>query len=344
MNGKLISFVICEAAKAKKNKAEAFQVTPAKSAPRYFETSVPEQFVMGGEKISLLEKDAQLAFKKYEPDILIAEVTCPVSDIFADDIFELKEKAIEAAREYLKKRGGREVEEWSEEYSIYAVSGYAEDPEHFLSHKNRIAALLKSEKLPLDEREVEYTLSTQLKYANNDLVIVDWDGAFIFDPDGDYESAIELFELANLQLLRYRMLERQLDGRLHKVAEMLKSSPVKTKFLFRAAEIDQSLKDIMLVRSSSISEFQDLERGIRLIGDWYSARLYELVAKKFKIEEWRRIVKEKLDAIEDIYSIAAENFTISWERRGRIIEMAGWYILLVGWLALLIADIYFYGK
>jgi hypothetical protein len=95
-------------------------------------------------------------------------------------------------------------------------------------------------------------------------------------------------------------------------------------------------------RALTISRYQELEREIRLTSDWYSARLYELVAKKFKMEEWRRELKEKLDGLENVYAIAAQNFTIAWERRGRIIEMIGWYVLLIGWLAPLGLDVYFY--
>ena len=44
-------------------------------------------------------------------------------------------------------------------------------------NKSKIVALLKSERIELD-RGVNYTMLAQMKYANNDLVIVDWDGAF----------------------------------------------------------------------------------------------------------------------------------------------------------------------
>ena len=102
----------------------------------------------------------------------------------------------------------------------------------------------------------------------------------------------------------------------------------------------QVFKKAMLVRSVSISEFQATDREIKLIGDWYSARLFDLISKKFKLDEWRKAIKEKLDDLEDIYSVASENFTVSWERRGHTIEMIGWYILLVGWMVFLLKDIF----
>lgn len=344
MKAKLISFVICESPKVKKTKTEAVQVPETKSAPHYFEATVPRQFIISQDKLVIKDFEGTLALKTYPPDILLAEASFEVKDIFEDAVFELREGAIAKCHEFLKKKGGKDVEQFSEEYSVFAVSDYEGDPEKFFIHKEKIAALLKSEKMALDPLEIDYTLSSQIKYAKNDLVIVDWDGVFAFDPEGDFDSTVELLELANLQLLRYRLLDKQLDERLHRAAELITNAPVKTKFLFKAAEVTQVLKETIFVRSVSIADFQDVEREIKLIGDWYSARLYDLVIKKFKVEEWRRAIKDKLDAIEDVYGIASENFTISWERRGRILEMVGWYVLLLGWLVLLILDIYFYKK
>ena len=52
--------------------------------------------------------------------------------------------------------------------------------------QNKYAAFLKNEEVPLDEEEVRLTLSASLKYGKDDITIVDWDGAFIFDAEGDF--------------------------------------------------------------------------------------------------------------------------------------------------------------
>jgi len=342
MQTKLISFIVAEAVHAGRAK-EAVQSPVLKSAPYYFEASVPRQFISSQEKVTVSGQEATLTLKIYKPNFLLVEVSVDGLDIFSDSMMSLKEEVLDLAREALKKKGGKDVDSFSEEYSVYIISGYKGEPEQFFEHKEVIAGLLKSEKLPLDPKEIDYTLSSSIKYAKNDLIIVDWDGAFIFDPDGDYESTLELLELANLQLLKYRILDKELDERLKKVVDLVEHSQGKKRF-FSSKDIRQFLKETMLARSTSISEFQALDRDIKLIGDWYSARLYDLVVKKFKLDDWRHGVKDKLDALEDVYAIASQNFTITWEQRSRIIEMAGWYILLVGWLALLVLDIYFYRK
>lgn len=343
MKSELITIIIAEATRTKKGRAEVVEAPGEKSAPHYFKKTIPQQFILERGPITLKDAKGELLLKTYPRGILLLEAHFDIPDIFAENVINFKEEALNYCYEFLKKKGAKDVEEFSEEYSVYVVSNYTGDPEQFLKYKNQMAALLKSEKLTLDEKEVEYTLSSQIKYAKNDLVIVEWDGAFIFDPEGNVAMTLELIELANFQLLRYRVLDKELDLRLDRVAKLIEHSPLKTN-LFTARDVKEALKETMLTRSRSISEFQLLEREIKLIGDWYSAKLYDLMVKKFKLDEWRKTIKDKLDAIEGVYKVASENFTVSWESRGRILELIGWYVLLLGYLILLVLDIYFFKK
>lgn len=342
---KITTFIIVEAARAKKGK-EAPSSPPVKSAPHYFEKSVPTQFILGQEKRKIDELEVELVAKSYPPDVVLIEGSFEVENIFADGILELKNKLLDICYEFAKKNGGKE--EPSEEYAIYQVSGYKGDPELFLkSNAQRITELLKSEKLELDEKEIEYTLSYQFKYAKDDLMIVDWDGAFVFDPKGDFEETIELLELANYQLLRYRILDEDLDERMRKMEKFTQSEGVKTKWWIgwsgiAAQEMTQEFRGIIKVRSQSINQFEAMERDIKLIGEWYSARLFELAAKKFRLNEWREAVKEKLESLEDSYNIAAENLGMSRVRRLELIQIWGFFILQIGWLVLIVLEfIYF---
>jgi hypothetical protein len=88
----------------------------------------------------------------------------------------------------------------------------------------------------------------------------------------------------------------------------------------------------------SISELQRLERDIKLIGDWYSARFYELAATKFKIDEWRRTIRSKLESLEDTYSLVVENFTVSTKYRAEWVQIILFFILQFGWLVLLVIE------
>jgi len=335
MKSRLISFVLGETTKAKKGK-EVTSSPTLKSAPHYFEATVPQQFIVSQDKITIRDREGTLTLKTYQPDALLAEASFEFDDIFSEDTDSFREEVLAYCKEILKKKGVKDLDAFSEEYSIYTVSDYEGDPEQFLKYKDKIAGLLKSEKLALDPLEIEYTLSAQLKYAKNDLVVVDWDGAFIFDPDADFASTIELLELANYQLLQYRLLDSELDKRIRHVAEIFEKMPEKKRVLFGRKDLQEALRTVIRIRATSLFEFHNLEREIKLIGDWYSARLYELAAKKFKFEEWRSEIKEKLDNMEEVYSVVSERFSLSPER----LEMIGWFVLLFGWGVIMIFDLW----
>jgi len=326
----------------KELRGQLFQPHMVKSAPHYFGTSVPHQIVLGEEKLLINDREITFYIKGYQPDILLVQTNSEVSNVFSQEIFELENKILDQSYKILKSHGG--IEEFSEIYSVFEVSGYKGEPEQFLEHAAIIAALLKSEeKIALDKKEIEHTLSAQIKYANHDLAIIDWDGAFLFDHEGDFESTIELLTLANVQLLRHRTLDRQLDERLEKMAKLVKK-PEKKFFFFKEKELIQGLKEIIKDRMASISQFHALEREIKLIGDWYSARLYDLTAKKFKIDEWRESIKDKMDSIEDVYSIVVENFSVSSKERAEWIQIIGFFILQIGWFVLIVLEFFYFTR
>jgi len=340
---KITSFIVAEISKVKKGK-ELPAPAPLKSSPHYLAKSMPPQIVIGKEKVKVANHEVELILKSYYSDALMIEGSIDVEDIFSEEIIELKNKLLDVCLEYGKKNGAKM--ETSEEFTVYQVSGYTGDPELFLKrHPGKIASLLKSEKLELDEKEIEYTLSFQFKYAKDDLIILDWDGAVLFDPSGDFEESIDLLQLANFQLLRYRALDEDLDERLKKVYKLIQPDEKKNWWArMISRDVTQSFKEVIRIRTQSIAQFEGLDRDIKLIGDWYSARVYSLLSKKFKFDDWHNTIKEKLDSLEDIYSIASENLGMSRSKLLESIEIVGFIILEIGWIPLLYFEFASYMK
>jgi len=320
---------------SKKLTGEVFNPAVIKSSPVYYKAAVPKQVIVGQENYTVAGREVTFHLRGYQPDVLLVQTTIEVESIFHKEIFALEKQSYEHSYKILKEYGGDLL--FSEEYSVFAVTDYEGEPEQFLSNRDIIVSLLKSEEqLELDPQEVQYTLGSRIKYGNNDLSIIDWDGAFLFDPNGDIAEDLELLTLANLQLLRCRILDHQLDGRLTRLAELLHNIPVGGSL--RGREFAQKMKETMEIRMTSISELQRLERDVKLIGDWYSARFYELVAAKFKIEDWRRTIRGKLESLQDSYSLIMENFTVSAKHRAEWIQIILFFILQAGWIFLLIVE------
>ena len=167
----------------------------------------------------------------------------------------------------------------------------------------------------------------------------------IFDIEGVFEPTIELLTLANVQLLRHRITDRKLDEHLERMASLVKTAPKKLSIFHHSTkEIDRQLEEIVRYRMLAIQAFQTVEREIKLIGDWYSARIFDIAARKFKILEWRDSIKEKLEFIEDVYTIVVENFGLSRKDRAEFAQIIFFFILQVGWLALIILEFVYFTR
>ncbi len=322
-------------------RGEMFKPAAGKSAPEYTQRAIPRQVSIGHETVLLAGKNVTFHVGGYPPDVLLVRATIEVADIFGKDVFDIERQALEHAQRIFSSYAGNP--EAYENYSVFTIAGYDGEPEQFLDHAPQMAALLKSERMELDPREVDYTLRWQIKYGRNDLSIIDWDGAFLFDQEGDFEEDIELLTLANLQLLRHRILDRQLDTRLEAMGELVDRPFGRGRWGpwagFRSKFLVRDLIEVMKNRMLSISQLQRLDREIKLIGDWYSARFFELATNKFKLDDWRQSILGKLDLLEDIYSIISENFAISWKSRAEWAQIILFFVLQGLWFFLIYLEL-----
>lgn len=322
--GKLVVFLVGQTDQ-NLEATDVVEIKTVKSAPSYLDV-IPKQKILRADKRSIGGVEVGFLVKAYLPDAVVVEASLDMDDILADTTLEFKRSIIGECRSILEEFTC--CQEFDEEYTVYCISGYSGDPKAYLSlYRDKIAAFLKNERLPLDEEEVQATLSSYLKYGKHDITVVDWDGAFIFDSGRDFDGNIELFQIANLQLLKSRMLDDELDDRLEKTLKLLQAP--KRLSIIRSGEMRRVLKEIIAIRTQSILESEAMERNIKLIGDWYSAKLYSLISKKFHLETWKTEIKEKLDTLEDISTMATENLSVSYRATIEFIILAGWFVLLL---------------
>lgn len=340
MHAKLISFVLSKSSRL--HKGEIVETHGLQSAPHYFEASVPHQYIVGEEKRNVEGEDVAFFIKTYPPDVVLIEAEMTVADPFSDSTFDLRASLVETCQKIAQERGGDF--NLSEEYSLVVVFDYRDGLKELVrEHAPRIAGFLKSEKLPLDETEIDRALEQQIKYSKHDLVVTGWDGAFVFDPHGEYEGTKELFQIANLQLLRYRILDLDLSERLQKVSKLLHHTERKRP-VWSTKELSRAFEEVIAVRAQSLAQFEVIDREIKLIGDWYSARLYELFAKMVRLDEWRKSVKDKLDSVEDVYTIVSQNFSMTRHQKLEMVQILLFFVLQAGWFILIFLELkYFLG-
>jgi len=60
------------------------------------------------------------------------------------------------------------------------------------------------------------------------------------------------------------------------------------------------------------------------------------------MEKGRQAIRNKLDSLEDIYSLVAENFAVSAKDRAETIQIIAFFILQVGWFLLIILEFWYF--
>lgn len=189
-----------------------------------------------------------------------------------------------------------------ESYTVFCmteVPGGAEKA--WQCERNRIAALLIGEAFPekLSKEEVDELLRNWSRYYRDDLLIADWDAAFVVEPSGQYEDVLYICEVANLELMVLRKYDHYLDQVLDRIyaeyERLFKGPPIYSR---RAREMLRELGEVRV----DLAKVQDeLANTTKFIGDWYAARLYMGLGGKLHISEYQQSVALKLNTLRDFY-------------------------------------------
>ncbi len=165
-----------------------------------------------------------------------------------------------------------------------------------------IAAAVSCEQKALSEQELKDSAKEALSYYPNDMVIVGWNAAFVYDPTHSYET-LDVIEYSVIELLELRTYDELLDKTLDAAYDDI---AIHQKHFF----FDPSLNKIISTLSSTRLEVMDVidkvENGLKLFGDLYLVNIYNLAATRFGLERWKDSVKSKLQTVMETYSMLSD--------------------------------------
>src|SRR5882724_1425575 len=227
---------------------------------------------------------------------------------------DFEKYASKIARKCLEKAAPALVKpykDWlSEDYFIFHVREVAGTPsaaELVETQGARIAQIIRGENAVLSDGERHEALQAKISYYPTDLTVIGWNGTFIYDTAAGAETAIQLLEYANSQLLEFRhydeLLTRELDG-VYKFLDKGTGLLTRWKLARAATKLHTVLLDV-----AELTEHAD--NAIKFLSDMFSARLYKLAAAKVGVPDYKDLVQEKLNAAEDLYRFMVDQFNQS---------------------------------
>jgi len=191
------------------------------------------------------------------------------------------------------------------------------------AHGDQIAQVVRGEMSMLSEGERQEILQSRISYYPNDLAVIGWNAAFIYDTDAGAETAIQLLQYANSQLLEFRHYDELMTKELENVYDFLEVGGTGLWSRWRTARAASKLHTVLL----DVNELTErADNAIKFLSDMFSARLYKLCAAKVGVPDYKDLVKEKLQTAEDLYRFMVEQFNQS---RAFVLELMVVVILII---------------
>ncbi|MBK7645389.1 MAG: hypothetical protein IPJ19_20520 [Planctomycetes bacterium] len=193
------------------------------------------------------------------------------------------------------------IEELTEEYRIFQVSRFESAPAAqtlHVEHAQELARLLRAEKDALSEQEVSEALLARVSFGPNDVALIDWNAALVYDSEP--EDVLSVLEFTNLQLLELRYLDARLDRALDRSYGILGARRGWTQ-LRLSGHTRAELVRVAQFRIDGAILYEQVNNALKLIGDQYLARVYRATAGRYRLSEWNAGILRKLETLEDIY-------------------------------------------
>ncbi len=191
-----------------------------------------------------------------------------------------------------------------------------------VSRGSAIAQLLRGEQMPLSAQERDEVLRHRISYYADDLAVITWSSALLYDTEDGARGLLEILEFANSQLLEFRYYDQLLDVELARIYAQLQGpwrGWASRRYTWAARQVQAFFIDV--------NELTDkTENALKVAGDVYVARLFELAAARLGLDRWKANVRDKLKTVDDINRFAVERASIA---RGEFLELTVVILILL---------------
>ena len=187
-----------------------------------------------------------------------------------------------------------------------------------------LVPLLSGEARPLSDGARADLLRARFSYYTDDLVVLTWDRAFIYEPRGDADVA-DVLEVANAQLLEMRYYDELLDDELPRMYDLVESTRRGLNVL--AARRYAGLARRLYTLVAEVTELTEkVDNALQVTEDVYLARVYAAALDLFRVPTVSAAVDRKLAIVRDTYAALYDEASSS---RSELMEAAILLLILV---------------
>jgi hypothetical protein len=168
----------------------------------------------------------------------------------------------------------------------------------------------------LSDEECGDVLKHAHAYFEDDLTVIDWNSAFVLQPSGNRDIP-HILEFATSQLLELRYYDDLLDAELARIYSDFATARRDWRTVIRSPY--SRLARQVIRRIVEVTEFTErVDNSLKVVGDFYLARVYQSSVRRFRIPAWRSSVDAKQALVERAYELLKGEVEI---RRSTLLEL-----------------------
>lgn len=230
----------------------------------------------------------------------------------ADELYDTPavERLCKEIAEALRQAMGPAIQDphlWdqNEDYTVLFAERLAGNPsaEELLARPELSNLLLgEAHGARLSLREREEVTQHHFSYTDQDLAVIDWNSAFVLEPSGSMDIP-DILEITNAQLLELRYYDDLLDAQLRGIYDEIGAKKAKRYGVFQRSPY-KALARRVLATVLEMSEFiERVENSLKIVGDFYLAKVYEGALRRLRIRAWQDSVTRKQSILGNVYQL-----------------------------------------
>ena len=199
--------------------------------------------------------------------------------------------------------------EQNESYTVIfatALQGAPTAPE--LLAKAELARLLLGESAALSQREREDVLQHAFSYTDRDLAVIDWNAAFVYEPSGSFDIP-DVLEICNAQLLELRYYDDLLDLNLRRTYDALEHR--RSGWTVLGGAYKPLARRVLLTLLDLSELLERVENSLKIIGDFYLAKVYEAALLRLRVRAWQLTVTGKQRTLQNVYQLLKDEVDVA---------------------------------
>ncbi len=295
---------------------QRLRVTPPKAVaydvPPLLLTLAPERLALPNAGIT-----ANVIGRLYDFGVLALSVCVPARELDWDGFIDLSEavnallgpgsetllwsRLADSIRTELAPALTRPAASLIEEDYLVAMVTEFDRPMTSVTLWNRLdlVPLLSGERRTLSEAARQDLLRKRFSYYADDLAVLTWDRAFVYEPRGETD-VLDILEVTNAQLLEMRFYDELLDDELPRMYDLVESTR-RGSTLFGSRRFSRLARRFYTLVAEVTELTERVDNALQVTEDVYLARIYTAALELFRVPIVGAAVDRKLSIIRDTY-------------------------------------------